>query len=57
MSGHHYTYYVPKPSHWPLVATIGLFLFLIGAASWLHHDWYGRYVLSIGFVILVFMFF
>jgi len=57
MSGHHYTYYVPKPSQWPLVATIGLFLFLIGAASWLHHDWYGPYVLTIGFVILVFMFF
>ena len=35
---HHTTYYVPKPSHWPLVATIGMLTFLVGAASWLHHE-------------------
>jgi cytochrome c oxidase subunit 3 len=55
--GAHGSYYVPKPSHWPLVATIGLLLFLVGAASWMHHDWYGPYVLALGFGILVYMLF
>jgi cytochrome c oxidase subunit 3 len=57
MMGAHGSYYVPKPSHWPLVATIGLLLFLVGAASWMHHDWYGPYVLALGFGILVYMLF
>ena len=54
---HHTTYYVPKPSHWPLVATIGMLTFLVGAASWLHHEWYGPYILFLGFSIIVFMLF
>lgn len=57
MGAHHSSYYVPKPSHWPLVATIGLLVFLVGAASWMHNDWYGPYVLFLGVVILTFMFF
>jgi cytochrome c oxidase subunit III len=55
--GAHGSYYVPKPSHWPLVATIGLLIFLVGAASWMHHDWYGPYVFALGFGILVYMLF
>jgi cytochrome c oxidase subunit 3 len=51
------TYYVPKPSYWPLVASIGLTTMLIGAGSWLHSDWYGPYVFTVGFGILVFMMF
>ena len=55
--GAHGTYYIPKPSHWPLVGSIGLFTTLVGAASWLHDDWYGPYVFTLGFAILIFMMF
>ncbi len=55
--GAHGTYYIPKPSHWPLVGSIGLTTTLVGAASWLHHDWYGPYVFTAGLCILVFMLF
>ncbi len=55
--GDHGSYYIPKPSHWPLVGSIGLTTMLVGAASWLHTDWYGPYVFTIGLGILVFMMF
>lgn len=55
--GDHGSYYVPKPSHWPLVASIGVTTLLVGAASWLHDDWYGPYVFTAGFLILVGMMF
>ena len=50
-------YYVPKPSHWPLVGSIGLTTMLAGAASWLHHDWYGPYLFTLGLFIMIFMMF
>lgn len=52
---HHSTYYVPKPSHWPLVGSIGLTATLVGAGSWLHVDWYGPYIFTMGLMILAFM--
>ncbi|MCC5791273.1 MAG: cytochrome c oxidase subunit 3 [Legionellaceae bacterium] len=55
--GAHGTYYVPKPSGWPLVGSIGLTTMLVGAASWLHADWYGPYIFTAGLSILVFMMF
>ncbi|KTD17821.1 cytochrome c oxidase subunit 3 [Legionella jordanis] len=55
--GAHGTYYVPKPSHWPLVGSIGLTTTLVGAASWLHHDWYGPYLFTLGVAILAIMMF
>ena len=51
------TYFVPKPSHWPLVGSFGLTTMLVGAGSWLHTDWYGPYVFTMGFFILIFMMF
>lgn len=51
------TYYIPKPSHWPLVGSIGLTTTLVGAASWLHADWYGSHVFTVGLLILFFMMF
>ena len=54
MSGH---YYVPAPSHWPLLACLGLFTTLTGAASWLHNDWYGPYIFTFGLGILTIMLF
>ena len=33
-------YYLPDPSGWPIVGSIGLFCLLFGAAHWLHQcDW------------------
>ena len=51
----HGTYYIPKPSRWPLVASIGVTSTLVGAASWLHVDWYGPYLFFIGLCIIAFM--
>jgi len=51
------TYYIPGPSHWPLTASIGLFITAVGAASWLHASWYGPYLVFIGSIILIYMFF
>jgi cytochrome c oxidase subunit 3 len=53
--GAHGNYYIPKPSHWPLVASIGLTTTLVGAASWLHTDWYGPYLFTLGLCLLAFM--
>lgn len=55
--GAHGTYYVPQPSHWPLVGSCGLTSMLVGAASWLHHDWYGPYIFFLGLCILIGMMF
>lgn len=55
--GAHGTYYIPKPSHWPLVGSIGLTTTLVGAASWLHNDWYGPYVFTLGLAIMFGMMF
>ncbi len=55
--GAHGTYYIPKPSGWPIIASIGLTTTLVGAASWLHADWYGPYIFTLGLGILVFMMF
>lgn len=51
--GAHGTYYVPQPSHWPLVGSIGLTTTLVGAASWLHHDWYGPYIFTLGLLVII----
>ena len=57
MSADNSTYYIPEPSHWPIVGSIGLTTTLVGAASWMHADWYGPYVFALGFCILIGMFF
>ena len=50
-------YYIPKPSHWPIVASTALFTTLVGAASWLHHDWYGPYIFMCGLGCIFLMMF
>ncbi|MDP1614841.1 MAG: cytochrome c oxidase subunit 3 [Methylococcales bacterium] len=57
MSEHHSSYYIPAPSHWPLVGSCGLTTFLVGFASWLHQDWYGPYIFLAGFALLISMLF
>src|SRR5690348_1383115 len=42
-------YYVPHSSRWPIIAVIGMFLFMAGAAIWLNgYDGPGQIVLTIG---------
>lgn len=55
--GAHSGYYIPKPSHWPLVGSIGITTTLAGAASWLHDDWFGPYIFAAGLLTIVFMMF
>jgi len=55
--GAHGAYYIPQPSHWPLVGSVGLTTTLVGAASWLHTDWYGPYFFTLGLFILIGMMF
>ncbi len=50
-------YYLPQPSYWPLVGSIALFCIMVGAANWLHQQWYGPYIFFVGFLILFYMMF
>jgi len=51
----HGSYYLPEPSHWPLVGSAGLFLMFAGAANWLHEEAYGPYLFLAGALILMYM--
>lgn len=51
------SYYLPEPSHWPIVGSVSIFLMLSGAAHWLHSQAYGPYLCLIGFMGLLVMFF
>lgn len=48
-------YYVPSPSHWPLLGSIGLFTTAIGAANWLHGHSIGPFLFFIGALIIAYM--
>jgi len=50
-------YYLPTPSHWPLLGSIGLFILLTGFANWLHKNSIGPYLFFLGACILAFMLF
>ena len=50
-------YYLPNPSHWPVLGCTGLFLLFAGGANWLHYRWFGPYLFSVGFLILILMLF
>lgn len=52
---HNGSYYLPAPSHWPIVGSIGLFCLLVGAANWLHSNTIGPYLFLLGAFIVVFM--
>lgn len=55
MSHEHGSYYLPEPSHWPIVGSIGLFALMFGAAHWLHGSTLGPYVFFTGLAIIVVM--
>lgn len=56
---HHHkgTYYLPAPSHWPIMGSIALFCTLTGIANWLHGKSFGPYLFLTGVGILIFMLF
>lgn len=53
--GAHGSYYVPEPSYWPIVGSVGLFTTVTGVANWIHGAWFGPYVSLMGFFILTLM--
>ncbi len=48
-------YYLPEPSGWPIIGSIGLFCLLFGAAHWLHHSMIGPVLFLFGACVLIFM--
>jgi cytochrome c oxidase subunit 3 len=50
---HHY--FVPHPSHWPLVGSVAMTLFGFGAAGTVNGTGYGPYTLAAGLAVLFFM--
>lgn len=50
-------YYLPEPSHWPIVGSLGIFCLLVGFANWLHAEAFAPYLFGLGFLILIYMIF
>jgi cytochrome c oxidase subunit 3 len=50
-------YFIPQPSSWPVVGSIGLFGMATGAALWFNGTPWGKYVVLAGFAVLVYMMF
>lgn len=51
------SYYLPDPSHWPIVGSVALFTIMVGAVNWLHGAILGPYIFATGFGILIYMLF
>ena len=51
------TYYIPNPSHWPIVASIGLCATLVGAAMMLLESTTGSWIFAGGIMMMVLMMF
>ena len=49
------TYYVPHGSKWPIIATIGVCMAMVGGSSLLNGNNTGKYILALGLVLVVFM--
>ena len=50
-------YYLPEPSHWPIVGSTALFLMAIGAVLWINGVGPGPWLVLAGMAILVYMLF
>jgi cytochrome c oxidase subunit 3 len=48
-------YFVPEPSSWPVIGSIGLFLMATGATLWFNGAAAGPWVVLVGFLVLVYM--
>lgn len=49
------SYFIASPSHWPILGSISLFLLLVGAINILHDNWYGPYLVLVGFLLFGYM--
>ncbi len=50
-------YYIPHSARWPIVGSIGLFIFFYGFATWLNHGPFGKEMFLLGVGVVVFMMF
>lgn len=48
-------YFIPQPSHWPILGSCGLFLILAGAINIIHANWFGHYMLAFGILLFIYM--
>jgi len=55
MSSSNGGYYLPAPSHWPIVGSVGMFLLLYGFASFLHGS--SSLIMIAGAAVIIFMLF
>jgi cytochrome c oxidase subunit 3 len=51
------SYYLPNPSAWPIVGSIGLFTLLLGFVQFLHEGSTGPWLMMLGAAITIFMLF
>ena len=49
------TYYVPQGSKWPIIATVGVCMAMVGGSSLLNGNDTGKYILALGLALVVFM--
>ncbi len=50
-------YFLPAPSHWPILGSISLFFILTGIINVIHDHWYGHYFVMGGAILLIYMLF
>ena len=50
-------YYLPDPSHWPVVGSVGILLMALGGVFLMNHVGGGGYVLLAGMAVMVYMLF
>jgi cytochrome c oxidase subunit 3 len=51
------SYYLPAPSHWPVVGSTALFLMALGATLLFNHAGAGWFLLAAGLAVLIYMLF
>ena len=58
MSDSHGAYFIPEPSRWPIVGTLALFSMFVGGGMVLNgYIGNGQYILGLGFLALVYLFY
>ena len=56
-TGHTPHYFIPAPSHFPVVASAGLFFVILGASQWINGVGWGAYALLFGLLVWAFTMF
>ena len=57
MSSHPDGYYLPQPSHWPIIGSVALLMMAVGGAFYINHVAGGGWVLVAGLAVLMLMLF